>query len=70
MTKSLPIGKRMVWDSYQKVVAKGGGAGIDRESIGMFNANMADNLYKLWNRGYYGLNRARQNGLRVPGKTV
>ncbi len=50
MTKSLPIGKRMVWDSYQKVVAKGGGAGIDRESIGMFNANMADNLYKLWNR--------------------
>lgn len=50
MTKSLPISKRMVWNSYQKVVAKDGGAGIDRESIQMFNEKMADNLYKLWNR--------------------
>lgn len=40
----------MVWDSYLKVVAKDGGAGIDRESIEMFNEKMADNLYKLWNR--------------------
>lgn len=40
----------MVWDSYQKVVAKNGAAGIDRESIDMFNEKMADNLYKLWNR--------------------
>lgn len=50
MTKSLPISKRMVWNSYQKVVAKDGAAGIDRESIEMFNEKMADNLYKLWNR--------------------
>lgn len=50
MTKSLPISKRMVWNSYQKVVAKNGAAGIDRVSIEMFNAEMADNLYKLWNR--------------------
>jgi RNA-directed DNA polymerase len=49
-TKSLPVSKRMVWNSYQKVIAKNGGAGIDRESIGMFNEHMADNLYKLWNR--------------------
>jgi RNA-directed DNA polymerase len=49
-TKSLPVSKRMVWNSYQKVIAKNGGAGIDRESIGMFNKNMAGNLYKLWNR--------------------
>ena len=40
----------MVWNSYLKVVAKNGGAGIDRESIEMFNENMSDNLYKLWNR--------------------
>jgi RNA-directed DNA polymerase len=50
MTKSLPISKRMVWNSYQKVVAKDGGAGIDQQNIQMFNLNMADNLYKLWNR--------------------
>lgn len=40
----------MVWNSYQKVVAKDGAAGIDRESIEKFNEKMADNLYKLWNR--------------------
>lgn len=50
MTKSLPISKRMVWNSYLKVVAKDGAAGIDRESIEMFNEKMVDNLYKLWNR--------------------
>ena len=50
MTKSLPVSKRMVWESYLKVVSKNGGAGIDRESIKMFDANMAGNLYKLWNR--------------------
>lgn len=50
MTKSLPISKRMVWNSYQKVVTKNGGAGIDRVSIEMFNEEMVNNLYKLWNR--------------------
>ena len=40
----------MVWESYQKVIAKKGGAGIDRESIGMFNAKRNNNLYKIWNR--------------------
>ena len=50
MTKSLPVSKRMVWESYLKVVSKDGGAGIDGESIEMFNVDMAGNLYKLWNR--------------------
>ena len=50
MTKSLPITKRMVWNSYQKVIAKGGAAGIDRESIEEFKNNRDKNLYKLWNR--------------------
>src|SRR3954452_20399558 len=50
MTKSLPVSKRMVFESYLKVVSKDGGAGIDCESIEMFNANIAGNLYKLWNR--------------------
>lgn len=50
MTKSLPISKRMVYNSYLKVIAKQGGAGIDRQSIDMFNENLSGNLYKLWNR--------------------
>ena len=40
----------MVFESYLKVVSKDGGAGIDRESIDMFNANKSSNLYKIWNR--------------------
>jgi len=40
----------MVYESYLKVVSKDGGAGIDKQSIEMFNANMSANLYKLWNR--------------------
>lgn len=50
MTKSLPISKRMVYESYLKVTAKGGGAGIDKETIELFNHELSDNLYKLWNR--------------------
>ena len=49
MTKSLPISKRMVYNSYLKVDAKDGSAGIDKQSIEQFNENVSDNLYKLWN---------------------
>jgi RNA-directed DNA polymerase len=50
MTKSLPVSKRMVYNSYLKVMAKDGGAGIDKQSIEMFNEDMSGNLYKIWNR--------------------
>jgi retron-type reverse transcriptase len=50
MTKSLPISKRMIYDSYLKVIANRGGAGVDAETIELFNHRLSDNLYKLWNR--------------------
>jgi RNA-directed DNA polymerase len=50
MTKSFAISKRMVYNSYLDVIAKDGSAGIDKQSIDMFNADLSDNLYKLWNR--------------------
>jgi RNA-directed DNA polymerase len=50
MTKSLPVSKRMVYNSYLKVIAKDGSAGIDNQSIEKFNENLSDNLYKIWNR--------------------
>ena len=49
-TKSLPISKRMVYDSYLKVKANKGSAGIDKESMEDFDAKMSANLYKIWNR--------------------
>lgn len=50
MTKSLPITKRMVFNSYLKVMEKDGAAGIDRETIELFNKDLRGNLYKIWNR--------------------
>jgi RNA-directed DNA polymerase len=50
MTKSLPVSKLMVYNSYLKVIAKDGSAGIDKQSIDMFNENLSGNLYKIWNR--------------------
>jgi group II intron reverse transcriptase/maturase len=50
MTKSLPVSKRMVYNSYLKVSAGGGSAVIDEESIEQFNGALSKNLYKLWNR--------------------
>lgn len=40
----------MVYNSYLKVVSKDGGAGIDRQSIEMFDKDLQSNLYRIWNR--------------------
>ena len=44
------IAKRPVWEAYQQVKANRGAAGIDDESIAMFEQALSTNLYKLWNR--------------------
>ena len=49
-TKSFPVSKRMVYDSYLKVMFKNGCAGIDGQSIKMFESDMSKNLYKIYNR--------------------
>jgi group II intron reverse transcriptase/maturase len=49
-TKSIPITKRMIWESYKKVRSNKGSAGIDEETIAMYEEQLEDNLYILWNR--------------------
>ena len=49
-TKPYVIAKRAVWEAYQQVKANRGAAGIDDETIVMFEQNLSRNLYKLWNR--------------------
>jgi RNA-directed DNA polymerase len=49
-TKPYVIAKRAVWEAYQQVKANRGAAGIDDETIAMFEQNLSKNLYKLWNR--------------------
>jgi group II intron reverse transcriptase/maturase len=40
----------MVWEAYKKVKRNRGSAGIDKQSIAMFEEEMSKNLYKIWNR--------------------
>jgi RNA-directed DNA polymerase len=48
--KPFEIPKREVWEAYKRVRANQGAAGVDGQSIAEFEVNLADNLYKLWNR--------------------
>ena len=52
MTKTKPftISKQLVVKAYQLVKANKGAAGIDQQSLESFDANLKDNLYKIWNR--------------------
>ena len=49
-TKSFGISKHVVLEAYRRVKANRGAAGIDNESIEMFEANLKSNLYRIWNR--------------------
>jgi RNA-directed DNA polymerase len=49
-TKPYSIAKRTVWEAYEQVKSNRGAAGIDDETIAMFEQNLSKNLYKLWNR--------------------
>lgn len=48
--KPFPIGKRHVWEAYQRVKANQGGAGVDAQTLEAFDQDLVNNLYKLWNR--------------------
>ena len=52
MSKAKPFGisKRGVFESYLRVKANKGAAGVDEESIADFEKDLKNNLYKIWNR--------------------
>ncbi|WP_061265937.1 hypothetical protein [Leptospira interrogans] len=49
-TKRFGITKSIVWEAYKRIRANRGAAGIDGESIELFDKNLSKNLYKIWNR--------------------
>ena len=49
-TKPYRIAKRTVGEAYRLVKANRGAAGVDEETIAIFEQNLSGNLYKLWNR--------------------
>jgi RNA-directed DNA polymerase len=44
------ISKQVVWEAYKKIKANKGAAGVDNETMAMFEENVKDNLYVIWNR--------------------
>ncbi len=49
-TKPYEISKHIVLVAFQRVKANKGAAGVDDESLEAFEANLKNNLYKIWNR--------------------
>ncbi len=50
LTRGIPITKQMVWSAYKKVRSNGKAAGIDGETIALYEEQLSSNLYRLWNR--------------------
>jgi RNA-directed DNA polymerase len=48
--KPFSIPKREVWEAFKRVKANQGAAGVDGQSILEFEADLSNNLYRLWNR--------------------
>ena len=48
--KPFAIPKQVVWQAWKSVKANGGAAGADDVTIEMFEKDLRNNLYKVWNR--------------------
>mgnify|MGYP006289249659 FL=1 len=49
-TKSFVISKSVVWEAYKRVKANKGSSGVDGETLEVFEKDLKNNLYRLWNR--------------------
>jgi RNA-directed DNA polymerase len=48
--KPFTISKQEVWDAWLKVNGNQGAPGVDGESLAAFEADLKNNLYRIWNR--------------------
>jgi len=48
--KPFVISKQLVWEAYRRVAANKGAPGVDGQALEEFEADLENNLYKIWNR--------------------
>jgi group II intron reverse transcriptase/maturase len=48
--KPFDIPKQQVWEAYRRVAANKGAPGVDEETLGEFEDDLKNNLYRIWNR--------------------
>lgn len=48
--KSFAIPKRLVWEAWRQVKANKGAPGVDGQTLEEFEADLGNNLYRIWNR--------------------
>jgi len=68
--KPFSIEKRRVYEAYKAVKSNRGAAGVDGQTLEMFETDLAGNLYRIWNRmssGAYFPPPVR--GVSIPKKT-
>jgi RNA-directed DNA polymerase len=48
--KPFSISKQLVWEAYLRVKANRGAPGVDGCTVEDFEADLKNNLYRIWNR--------------------